>query len=320
MDEYRLNIIKKSNTEINRLQLLSVFFDDEVIYKIYLRSQVIHQLFVNNEELEIEKLDLFHLQFTDSVIELLRKIKKSNEKNVSLIYDEIDLNEELIGRMAVALTDQKSFRLDKQKQSLKVNLSLRKLFSVLSDLSSDFPFSKNINVFSSKYANDFYFDLTTDQFTQLINFQNKQVYTNAYAIIEKKLMGKLCKYDFRTEFYAGLKSGEQVIEVYNFLETDDYYLFFPSRNLFLFCDLAVLKDLDTSTNLSEKEKIIQELQYKNDKLKSNAAVLKTAIPQEVVNLLEDSYAKISDINFINHLSNFDVQSNILKTMLKTDLF
>lgn len=320
MGEYRLNILKKSSAEINRLQLLSVFFDDEVIYKIYLRSQVIHQLFANNEELEIEKLDLFHLQFTDSVIELLRKIKKSNEKNVSLIYDEIDLNEELIDRMAGSLVDEKSFQQDKQKQSLKINLSLRKLFSVLSDLSSDFPFSKNINVFSSKYANNFYFDLTTDQFSKLIDFQSKQVYTNVYAIIEKKLMGKLCKNDFRTEFYIGLKSGELVIEVYKFLDEDYYYLFFPSRNLFLFCDLAILKDLDMTNNLSERKRIVQELQYKNDKLKSNAAVLKTAIPDEVIQLLEESYVKISDINFLNHLNNFDVQSNILKTMLKTDLF
>ncbi len=320
MDEFRLNILKKSSAEINRLQLLSVFFDDEVIYKIYLRSQVIHQLFANNEELEIEKLDLFHLQFTDSVIDLLRKIKKSNEKNVSLIYDEIDLNEELIDRMAGTLAGQKNFQQDKQKQSLKINLSLRKLFSVLSELSSDFPFSKNINVFSSRYANDFYFDLTTDQFSKLIDFQNRQVYTNVYATIEKKLMGKLCKHDFRTEFYIGLKSGELVIEVYRFLDEDYYYLFFPSRNLFLFCDFTILKNLDTTNNLSERERIIQELQYKNDKLKSNAAVLKTAIPNEVVQLLEDSYAKISDINFLNHLNNFDVQSNILKTMLKTDLF
>ncbi|MEH3114185.1 hypothetical protein [Pedobacter terrae] len=320
MDEYRLNMLKKSSAEINRLQLLSVFFDNEIIYKIYLRSQVIHQLFANNEELEIEKLDLFHLQFTESVIELLRKIKKSNEKNVSLIYDEIDLNEELIDRMAGSLVDQKNFQLDRQKQSLKINLSLRKLFSVLSDLSSDFPFSKNINVFSSKYANDFYFDLTTDQFSKLIDFQSKQVYTNVYATIEKKLMGKLCKNDFRTEFYIGLKSGELVIEVYKFLDEDYYYLFFPSRNLFLFCDLAILKDLDMTNNLSERSRIVHELQYKNDKLKSNAAVLKTAIPNEVIQLLEESYVKISDINFLNHLNNFDVQSNILKTMLKTDLF
>ncbi|TCD12066.1 hypothetical protein EZ449_03315 [Pedobacter frigidisoli] len=320
MDEYRLNILKKSNTEINRLQLLSVFFDDEVIYKIYLRTQVIHQLFANNEDLDIEKLDLFHLQFTDSVVALLRKIKTSNEKNVSLIYDEIDLNEALVDKIGSSFVDQKSFNQEKQRQSLKINLSLRKLFSVLSELSNEFPFSRNINVFSSKYANEFYFDLTTDQLSKLIDYQGKSVYANSYAIIEKKLMGRLCKFDFRTEFYLGLKSGELIIELYKFLDQDAYYLFFPSRNLFLLCDLAILKDLDTSNNLSEREKIVQELQYKNDKLKSNAAVLKTDISKEVITLLESSYQKISDINFLNHLNNFDVQSNILKEMLRTDLF
>ncbi|KLT65491.1 hypothetical protein [Pedobacter sp. BMA] len=320
MDEYRLNILKKSNTEISRLQLLSVFFDEEIIYKIYLRTQVIHQLFNNNEDLEIEKLDLFHLQFTDSVTALLKKIKKSNEKNVSLIYDEIHLNEELIAKMGTSFNDQKSFNLEKQQQSLKINQSLRRLYQVLSDLSSDFPFSRNINAFSAKYASDFYFDLTTDQFSRLIDYSIKQVYNSSYAIIEKKLMGKLCKHDFRTAFHLGLKSGELVIEVYRFLDEDNYYLFFPARNLFLFCDLSVIEGIDVSTNLSERERIVQELQFKNDKLKSSAAILKTAIPNEITHLLENSYQKISDVNFLNHLSNFDVQSNILKEMLKTDLF
>lgn len=320
MDDYRLNILKKSSTEINRLQLLSVFFDEEIIYKIYLRSQVIHQLFTNNEELEIDKLDLFHVQFTESVIALLRKIKKSNEKNVSLIYDEIDLNEELISRISGSVVNQENYRLDQQKQSLKVNQSLRRLFAVLSDLSTDFPFSKNINVFSSKYANDFYFDVTPDQLSQLIDFSTKQVYTNINAVIEKKLMGLLCKHDFRTAFSFGLKSGELVIEVYRFLDTERHFLFFPGRNLFLFCDLALLNGIEKDNNLSEKERIIQELEYKNDKLKSNAAVLKVAISAEINALLEDSYLKISDINFLNHLNNFDVQSNILKAMLKTELF
>jgi len=320
MDEYRSNILKKSNAEINRLQLLSVFFDEEIIYKIFLRTQVIHQLFVKNDDLEIEKLDLFHLQFTDSVIALLRKIKKSNEKNVALIYDEIDLNEALIDKMAETLNDKNSFVQDKQKQSLKINQSLRRLYDNLSDLSTDFPFSKNINVFSAKYANEYYFDLTSDQLAKLINFEGKNVYSNAYATIERKLMGRLCKFDFRTEFHLGLKSGELIVEIYKFLDNKTFYLFFPGRSLFLLCDLSVFKDIDATNTLSEREKIVQELAYKNDKLKSNAAVLKTAIAKEVQDLLESSYQKISDISFLNHLNNFDVQSNILKEMLKTDLF
>jgi len=320
MDEYRLNILKKSNTEISRLQLLSVFFDEEIIYKIFLRSQVIHQLFVNNEELEINKLDLFHVQFTASVIELLRKIKKSNEKNVTLLYDEIHINEGLIERMSGALITQKDFELAKPKQTLKVNQSLRRLFDVLSDHSTDFPFSKNINAFSSRYANDFYFDINPQQLSELIDVGDKKMYVHVFASIEKKLMGLLCKYEFRSTFLMGLKSGEMVMEIYRFLDTDRHFLFFPGRNLFLFCDLTLLNEIDQSNNLSEREKIVQELEYKNDRLTSNATVLKTAIPAEIIQLLDDSYLKISDINFLNHLNNFDVQSNILKAMLKTELF
>jgi hypothetical protein len=320
MDENRLNILKESRREISRLQLLSAFFEEDAVYKIYLRSQVIHQMFENNEELDIEKLDLFHVQFTSSVIELLRKIKKSNEKNVSLIYDEVHLNEELIAQMNNQLFSEKAFHLDKLKQASKVNLSLRRLFEVLSDLSTDFPFSKNINAFSSRYAKDFFHAISPDELGLLTNYDPKNTYVSSYATIERKLMGLLCKQEFQTEFFCGLKSGQLVAEVYKFLDIDRYFLFFPSRNLFLFCDLSVLNKIDLSANRSEKEKLIQELAYKNDKLQANAAAQKTFIPKEIIDLLEENYLKISDINFIDHLNNFDVQANILKAMLKTDLF
>jgi len=297
-----------------------VFFEDEVLYKIYLRSQVIHQLFENNEELDIDKLELFHVQFTASLIELLRKIKKSNEKSVSLIYDEIDLNKELIRQMGDSVFSEKSFNLDKQKQSLKINLSLRKLYEVLSELSTDFPFAKNINSFSTRYAKDFYYDISTDQLAQLIDFDPKDMYINVNASIERKLMGLLCKYEFRTSFFYGLKSGQLIIELYKFVDIDKHFLFFPRRNLFLFFELEELQGIDWTNNLSDKGRIVQEMTFKNDKLASDAAALKTYIPREIITLLEENYIKISDINFLDHLNNFDVQANILKAMLRTDLF
>jgi len=320
MDERHANILKASGTEISRLQLLSVFFEEETLYKIFLRSQVIHQMFQNNEDLDIDKLEIFHIQFTASLIELLRKIKKSNEKNVSLIYDEISLNKELIEKMGNSVFNEKNFNLDKQQQSLKINQSLRKLFQVLSDHTDDFPFSKNINSFSSRYAGDFYYDITAEQLGNLIDFDPKDMYMDTHASIQKKLMGQLCKYDFKTEFYCGLKSGQLILEVYKFIDRDKYFLFLPSRNLFLFCDMAELKGIDFSNNQSEKGRIIQELSYKNDTLTSSAAALKTYIPSEIITLLKENYLKISDINFLDHLNNFDVQANILKAMLKTDLF
>jgi len=320
MDERHVNILRESRAEISRLQLLSAFFGEEIVYKIYLRSQVIHQLFENNEELDIDKLELFHVQFTASLIELLRKIKKSNEKNVTLIYDEMLLNKEMIRKMSDTVLSENAFKLDKQRQSLKINQSLKKLFEVLSDHTEEFPFAKGINSFSSRYAKDFFYDISSEQLGTLIEFDPAEMYIDMHASIQRKLMGLLCKHDFRTEFFYGLKSGQLIIELYKFLDIDRHFLFFPSRNLFLFFELSELEGIDWTNNLSEKGRIIQELNYKNDKLESSAAALKTFIPREILDLLEENYLKISDINFLNHLNNFDVQANILKAMLKTDLF
>ena len=320
MDEHAAIVLKESNQIINRLQLLSVFFQQEVVFKIYLRSQVIHQLFENNPQLPVDKLELFHLQFTSSVIELLKKIKKSNEKNVTLIDDEIRLNQEVMQKLNETLLSEQSYLAGRQHQSLKINNSLRNLYEVLSGHNSDFPFVKNITQFSARFAADFYYSITSDQLAQLIDYEASSVYTSASATIERKLMGLLCKHDFKTEFQFGLKSGTLIIEVFRFLAIDRFFLFYPSRNLFLFCEPEQITGIDFTRTSSEKSKTIQEIAYKNDKLKSHAASVKTFIPPEIVKLLEENYTRIADINFLDNLSNFDVQANILKTMLNTDMW
>lgn len=318
MDEHAAGILKESNQIISRLQLLSVFFQEEVIYKIYLRSQVIHQLFENNPELSIDKLDLFHLQFTSSVIELLKKIKKNNEKNVTLIDDEIRLNQEVMERLSETMANEQSYLAGKQHQSLKINNSLRNLYELLSEQTTDFPFVKNITQFSSRFARDFYYTISSDQLAELTDYSQYQVYVNPVATISRKLMGQLCKYDFKTEFQYGLKSGTLIIEVYKFIALDTYFLFYPSRNLFLSFTPDQVMNVDFSST-SEKGKMIQEMAHHNDQLKSNAASVKTYIPSEIIQLLEENYAKISDLSFLNNLNNFDVQANILKSMLNTDM-
>lgn len=304
---------------LSKLQLLSVFFGDDMIYKIYLRSQVIHKLFEANPELDINKLDLFHLQFTQSLIDLLRKIKKNNETNVSLLFDEIQINREMIERLNDPTYTLANFNLEKQRQVLKINLSLRKLFQVLSDESTENPLSKNINAFSSRFAADFFYTISTDLMEEVTAFNLTDIYKNESAKIQRKLMGVLCKYDFKTEFYCGLKSGAQVIEVYKFIDTDRYFIYAPGDNLFVFFDVAKIAGLDMTTNMSKKERLMYELKDKNDRLEGNAAAMKAYMPAEVKNLLAENYKKISDITFLDNISNIDVQANILKSMLNTDL-
>lgn len=318
MDEHLLTIFNASKRIISKLQLLAAFFEEDIIYKIYLRSQVIHQMFGQNLELDANNLELFHLQYTASLIELLKKIKKSNEKNVGLLFDEIQLNNELIDKLS-NFCNEKNYRQDQQKQSLKMNISLRRLYQFLSDNVDEYPFSKNINSFSSRFSQDFYYEVSVELLDELTHYNQPETYGNAYAIIQKKLLGLLCKYDFKTEFFCGLKAGNAVAEVYKFIETDKYFIFYPAKNLFLFCDFSKLKNISFDNQISHKQNTMQELKDKNDQLQSRIGVMKTFLPPEIKALLAENYKKLSDISFLQNIANFDAQANILKAMLNTDL-
>lgn len=319
MDEQLQLIFQESKRIISKLQLLAAFFEEELIYKIYLRSQVIHQMFEQNPELDAYNLELFHLQYTASLIDLLKKIKKNNEQNVSLLFDEIQLNKELEDKLSGSFYTEKNYKSDQQKQALKINISLRRLYQLLSDNVDEYPFSKNINSFSARFSADFYYDIPATLLTELIAYDPAKVYTNAHAVIQKKLLGSLCKYEFKSEFFCGLKAGTTIIEVYKFVNADKYFLFYPARNLFLFCDYAKLANIDFTNQLSGNEKMIEELKAKNDQLHSSIGVTKTYLPPEIKTLLAENYKKLTDISFLQNIGNFDAQANILKAMLNTDM-
>jgi hypothetical protein len=319
MDENRLNILNGSNRILSKLQLLAAFFADDIIYKIYVRSQVIHQLFEGNEELDINKLDLFHLQFTATLVELLRKIKKSNEKAVSLLFDEMQINQDLIAKVQTETLTENDFNLEKQRQSLKVNTSLRNIYKALSNDTSEYPFARNINSFSARFAPGFYRSVSGDVLAKLTAYQPNEVYTNAHAVIQRKLMGLLNKYDFKSEFFCGLKTGNLIIEVYHIPEPDVYFIYYPSRNLFLLCDEDEIRAINATIENDKPDTLLQELQNKNDQLQSTISVTKSHLPDEVRHLLAEHYKKISDIDFIQKMGEFDAQANILRTMLNTDM-
>ena len=315
MDDIRQSIFKQSFRIITKLQLLSVFFEEEIIYKIYVRTQVIQNLFENDPELDINKLDLFHLQYTETVIELLRKIKKANEKNVNISQDEIRYNEELIGKINEAMRTEENFENAALAQTTRVNKSLFKMYQNLSGYSPEPPFPKEIGAFSEKYAKEFFTEIAPELFDELLEFDPGEVYKNGYGIIEKKLMGWQCKRDFKNVFVCGVKAGEISIEIYKLDTKDDYFIFYPPRHLFLDLAYSKIENLNRTTPLSKQEKIVRDLSEKNVSLKNNITAVKTNIPPDIQLLLNDYYQKIASLDFIN--DDFDIQANILKTMINT---
>jgi len=318
MDEAHAHILKESKRILSKLHLLVVFFANDSVHKIYLRSQVLHQLFEENPELDINSLELFHVQFTSPLIDLLKSIKYANEKKVSLLEDEVRLNEELIERLNATHHSEGVYRIEMPRQSLKMKKSLKQLYTALSEETTEYPFSKNIHSFSTRFATSYYYNITTELLSTLTRFSATEVYSNVHAIIQKKLMGLLCKHDFNVEFAYGLLSGGAILEVYKILPLGTYFIFFPQRNLFLICDELELQSIK-ETQVAKKDSIIPDLMNSNDQLRSKIALTKVFIPQEVQNVLAEHYHKIADINFLENITNFDAQVNILKTMLNTKI-
>ena len=88
------SILADSKRRLTRLKLLSNFFENIDLLSIYIKTQIIHQLFEENKTLDYSKLELFHLQYTDSLLELLLKIKKKKEHDMISVINEININQQ----------------------------------------------------------------------------------------------------------------------------------------------------------------------------------------------------------------------------------
>lgn len=73
-------IINNSEGRLNKLKIFSNFFDNSLVISIAVRTRVVHDIFASNKSLDINKLELFHLQYTDTLIDLLTKLKKNLEQ------------------------------------------------------------------------------------------------------------------------------------------------------------------------------------------------------------------------------------------------
>ena len=79
LEEIYTQIIEDSAKRLRTVKTLSNFFNHKDLFAVYIRTKVIHNLFESNKNLDANKLELFHVQYTSSLIELFSKLKKSKE-------------------------------------------------------------------------------------------------------------------------------------------------------------------------------------------------------------------------------------------------
>ncbi len=316
-NEYK-HIILNSFQKIGKLKILSNFFSHPDLVNIVIKTKIIHTLFETNRHLDIHKLDLFHLQFTNSLTDLLRKIKKSVEQKLLLINNEIQLNNEYITQFSSNEYGD-VFKIASNIHSKNMSQQIETLYTMFSnDKTDDFNWD-SINNFEQTYANEYYREIIESDYLHLLACNKPNTYTNIYSVFEKKLLGKLNVQHFRIRFVCGLKYQSNKIDVFKFLNSDDKFLYYYNNNAFYLFDEPLLENIDISKNKSNRQQIIDNLNDKNTALEQKINNLKTSLQPEVLEVLKSYLDKISSISFMEELSNVDEQTNILKAMLNVKI-
>lgn len=316
-EERYLEIIKESKRKLVILELLSNFFNHKDLVGVLVRTKIIHKLFEKNRTLDINKLELFHIQYTNSLIDLFQKLKKSKEQQYVLISDEIYINEDILAKLKSEIEETK---LAKQLQLHAQNMSrkIEQLYQLLAAEKDDFFNWNDVLSFSKSIQAEYYREITIEQYEKLSQF-NKSVYQNAYARFERKLLGRLNILNFKIKFLCGLVCNNEIIEVYEFRDSNDKFVFVANEKSFYFLNEEVVKDIDLSKNDSSKQVIVKELKNKNEALKNELSTIKTSLPESVLEVLSEYLEKISSVDFLDELQNVDEQTNILKTMLNINI-
>ncbi|MBK5720878.1 hypothetical protein JGH11_08340 [Dysgonomonas sp. Marseille-P4677] len=320
MEELRQEILDKSNVIIDKLLSHVTFFEDSTLMKIYLQTQVIHKLFEDNTDIDINKLELFHLQFTTTLLSLLDSIKQKNDRAVKMYENEIQINNQMIEKLRNSILQEGGFDLEKQKQTINMSKSLRSLYVAFYERSDKYPFKEDISSFSINFYKDYFFESTHDILERIITYDKKNTFRNQYATIDKQLLIALGQAYFNIAFIAGVNFYPVLIELYKVqAEEEIYFLYWPAKSLFLRCDIVLFPLKKWEAEMSKQSQMIKQLIKNNQKAETNIKNTNKYISCEVLNLLEENHKTISDLDFLASLEDINIHAEILKSMLNTKM-
>lgn len=316
-EERYLTIIKDSNRKLVVLELLCNFFNHKDLVSVLVRTKIIHSLFQKNRILDINKLELFHIQYTNSLIDLFQKIKKAKEQRYLLITDEIYINNDILSKL-ISEMEESSFGKQIQLHAQIMSRKIEELYQLFVTEKEVFFNWNDIVIFSQSIQSEYYREITIEQYEQLSQFDRK-FYENTHAKFEKKLLGKLNILNFKIKFVCGLTCNNEILEVFEFRDSNDKFVFVTNEKAFYLLNDEDAKGIDISKNDSSKESIVIDLKTKNAELNSELSTVKTSLPESVLEVLKEYMEKISSVDFLDELQNVDEQTNILKTMLNINI-
>ncbi len=313
MNEDAVNIMSQSKRRLTKLKLLANFFENVDIISIYIKTDIIHNLFQENKGLDYSKLELFHLQFTDSLIELLTKIKKQKENDMLAVINEMEVNSKYISGFEEKRVD--GFETDRKMYSGIFSDQLKNLYNDLTEDKSRLNWD-HVMSFHKKYAAEFY---RPDVDEELLKSGNFPAYQYQEYRIERKLLGRLNIQNFKVRFVCGYAISGNEYELFRIFQTEDYFIFdVEGRKLYLM-EPKKLEKLDISPNESNQGSIVYQLRRKNEQLEETMNERKKVLPEQVIGVLKDYLKNLENTDIMSKMFDINEETNILRAMLNLNL-
>jgi len=316
--------IESSKAKLKKLKQYKTFFNNKFINDIYDQCCTVHDIFTENKELSYKKLDQFHYYYTDNLFELLEKIKKSKEENISLYNSQIKTIESKIKANTTSLTEIGQF--DKHKLTNKykqysqiMQLQLTAIYNCMVDNYNDFRYKKlgAFKPFFNSETSSLTWTIPNDIFLDTIHYNSENQYKFESYHIERKLMGRLQKNLFDINFIGMCKSGDGYFEVFKINEINEYFIYIHDSGIFKAINFSKIAD-----HCIEKNTQIGQLNVDTDKLKDKLIELKTKkdliieLDSVVLDTLQKYLTKIEDIDLINKLTEVDIERKNLESILQ----
>ncbi|WP_295222779.1 hypothetical protein [uncultured Chryseobacterium sp.] len=313
MNEDAVNIMSQSKRRLTKLKLLANFFENVDIISIYIKTDIIHNLFQENKGLDYSKLELFHLQFTDSLIELLTKIKRQKENDMLAVINEMEVNNKYISGFEEKQAD--GFETDRKMYSGIFSDHLKNLYNDLTEDKFRLNWDK-VMYFHKKYAAEFY---RQDVDEELLKSGNFPAYQYQEYRIERKLLGRLNIQNFKVRFVCGYAISVNEYELFRIFQSDDYFIFDIEGRKMHLIEAKKLEKLDTSPNESNRGTIVYQLKRKNEQLEETMNERKKILPEQVMNVLKDYLKNLENTDIMSKMFDINEETNILRAMLNLNL-
>ena len=313
MNDDAVNIMSQSKRRLTKLKLLANFFENVDIISIYIKTDIIHNLFQENKELDYSKLELFHLQYTDSLIDLLTKIKRQKENDMLAVINEIEVNSKYISGFEEKRTD--GFETDRKMYSGIFSSHLKNVYQDLTENKFRLDW-ENILYFHKKYAAEFY---RSEVDEDLLKSGAFPAYQYQDYQIERKLLGRLNIQNFKVRFICGYAVSGNEYELFRIFQTDDYFVFDIEGKKMHLTDPKKMEKLNTSPNESNQGVIINQLKKKNEELENAMVERKKILPDQVQNVLKDYIKNLENTDIMSRIFDINEETNILRAMLNLNL-